>query len=236
MIIIGKSPTSISGVPSFASLEATRSARRDEPEPAAHGVAVDARDDGLLRLRTARAGGRRSRPWRERAGASASRPSSGRSRRRRRTPCPRPVRTTTRTASSFAASSSAWRSSLVITGPMALRALGISESVERAAVADLRCADARSRYARRLAHADGARLTASAAGRRELVEREDLAAPPRPSPPCARRRAPCAPPPRRARRWSSPSRRSAGRGCPRARRGCCRRARARRRSCATGSG
>ena len=37
MIIIGKSPTSISGVPSFASVDGHREgARRDEPEPAAH--------------------------------------------------------------------------------------------------------------------------------------------------------------------------------------------------------
>jgi hypothetical protein len=48
MIIIGKSPTLISGVPSFAPSRADREVRRrHEPEAAAHRVAVHPRDDGL---------------------------------------------------------------------------------------------------------------------------------------------------------------------------------------------
>ena len=52
MIIIGKSPTLISGVPSCASVDAIANVRRgDEPEPAAHRVPVHLRDDRLVAAR-----------------------------------------------------------------------------------------------------------------------------------------------------------------------------------------
>ena len=124
MIIIGKSPTSISGVPSFASVDATANVlAATSPSPPPIACPFTLATTGLSLLREREQEVRVVALVRERSAAP-----------RRRVICaksppaqnafPSPVRTTTRTSSAARASSSAQSSSFVMCGPMALRRSG----------------------------------------------------------------------------------------------------------------
>ncbi len=128
MIIIGKSPTSISGVPSSRSDEARAKVHAATmPEAAAHRVPVHLGDD---RLAVAGSG-------REELGVVAALAVEGRASPSsppalicEKSPpaqnaLPAPVITTTDTPGSASASASAQRSSLIISGPIALRRSGL---------------------------------------------------------------------------------------------------------------